>query len=32
MAINGTVVDAIILAVDGDGHVVQEIVGVMMEL
>lgn len=31
MVINDTVVDAIILAVDGDGNVVQEIAGVMME-
>ena len=31
VAINDTVVDTIILAVDDDGDVVDEIVGVMME-
>ena len=30
-AINDTVVDTIIFAVDSDGHVVQEIVGAMIE-
>lgn len=31
MGVNETVVDAIIRAVDGDGNVVHEIVGAMME-
>lgn len=31
MAVSDVVVDSIIIAVDGDGHVVEEIVGVKME-